>query len=122
MDRRLGRAGNPLVPGRLGKDLLPYCHCTVYSPQSNPRVLEGFWKDLTHCDAMWRHDCLFSIGFGNGKLPDGIKPLPEQIIIEDFMMTSSDGNVSALLAMCAGEFTVQRPGTRSFDVFFYAPE
>ena len=40
------------------------------------------------------------------------------------MMTSSNGNFSALLAVCAGnspvpgEFPTQRPVTRSFDVFF----
>ena len=40
------------------------------------------------------------------------------------MMTSSDGNISASLALCAGnspvtgEFPSQRPVTRSFDVFF----
>ena len=40
------------------------------------------------------------------------------------MMTSSNGNFSALLALCAGdspvtgEFPAQRPVTRSFDVFF----
>ena len=40
------------------------------------------------------------------------------------MMTSSNGNVSALLAICAwnspvpGEFPLQRPVTRGFDAFF----
>ena len=34
------------------------------------------------------------------------------------MMTSSNRNISALLALCAGEFPAQRPVTRSFDVFF----
>ena len=40
------------------------------------------------------------------------------------MMTSSNGNISALLAICArnsmvtGEFPTQRPVTRNFDVFF----
>ena len=40
------------------------------------------------------------------------------------MMTSSNGNISALLALCAGnspvtgEFPVQRPVTRSFGVLF----
>ena len=40
------------------------------------------------------------------------------------MMTSSNGNISSLLAICAGnspvpgEFPTQRPVTRSFDVFF----
>ena len=39
-------------------------------------------------------------------------------------MTSSNGNISALLAICVGnspvpgEFPAQRPVTRSFDVFF----
>ena len=39
------------------------------------------------------------------------------------MMTSSNGNISALLAICAGnspvtdEFHTQRPVTRNFDVF-----
>ena len=41
-----------------------------------------------------------------------------------FMMTSSNGSFSALLAFCAGnspvpdEFPAQRPVTRSFEVFF----
>ena len=41
------------------------------------------------------------------------------------MMTSWNGNISALLALCAvnspvtDEFPSQRPVTRSFDVFFY---
>ena len=40
------------------------------------------------------------------------------------MMTSSNGNISALLDICAGnspvpgEFPAQRPVTRSYDVFF----
>ena len=40
------------------------------------------------------------------------------------MITSSNGNIFALLALCAGnspvtgEFPAQRPVTRSFDVFF----
>ena len=40
-----------------------------------------------------------------------------------FSMTSSNGNISALLVLCAvnssvtGEFPAQRPVTRSFDVF-----
>ena len=40
------------------------------------------------------------------------------------IMTSSNGNISALLAICAGnspvpgEFPAQRPVTRSFDVYF----
>ena len=33
-------------------------------------------------------------------------------------MTSSNGNISALLAICADEFHAQWPVTRSFDVFF----
>ena len=45
-------------------------------------------------------------------------------LLNVFMMTSSNGTFSALLVICAGnspasgEFPVQRPGTRSFDVFF----
>ena len=41
-----------------------------------------------------------------------------------YMMTSSKGNISALLAICAGnspvtvEFPAKRPVTRSIDVFF----
>ena len=41
------------------------------------------------------------------------------------MMTSSYGNISVLLAICAGnlpvtgEFPAQRPVTPNFDVFFY---
>ena len=33
------------------------------------------------------------------------------------MLTSSNGNISALLAICAGNYA-QRPVTRNFDVFF----
>ena len=41
-----------------------------------------------------------------------------------FMMTSSNGNICRVMAICAGnspvpgEFPTQRPVTRSFDVFF----
>ena len=41
------------------------------------------------------------------------------------MMTPSNGNISALLALCAGnslvtaEFLSQSPETRSFDIFFH---
>ena len=44
--------------------------------------------------------------------------------ISKYMMTSSNGNIFALLALCAGnspvtgEFPAQRQVTRSFDVFF----
>ena len=44
--------------------------------------------------------------------------------VPNIMMTSSNGNIFALLAICAGnspvsrEFPAQRPVTRSFDVFF----
>ena len=47
--------------------------------------------------------------------------------INSGMMTSSNGNISALLALCAGkspmtgEFPAQRPVTWSFDVFFDLP-
>ena len=56
--------------------------------------------------------------------------LPEQIVaitwccVLHYMMTSSNGNIPALLAICArnspatGEFPSQRPVTRSFNVFF----
>ena len=44
--------------------------------------------------------------------------------VKIYITTSSNGNISALLAVCAGnspvtgEFPAQRPVTRSFDVFF----
>ena len=50
--------------------------------------------------------------------------IPELDRNQDDMMTSSNGNISALPAICAGnspvtgEFPAQRPVTRSFDVFF----
>ena len=50
-------------------------------------------------------------------------------MLEHHMLTSTNGNISALLAICArnspvtgefpGEFPTQRPVSRSFDVFFY---
>ena len=46
------------------------------------------------------------------------------VLSKSFMMTSSNGTFSALLALCAGnspvpgEIPAQRPVTRSFDVFF----
>ena len=46
----------------------------------------------------------------------------EVLMTSSIMMTSSNGNISALLAICAGnspvtgEFPPQRPVTRSFDV------
>ena len=48
----------------------------------------------------------------------------DTMILLYFMMTSSNGTFSALLALCEGnspvtdEFPTQRPVTRSFDVFF----
>ena len=48
-----------------------------------------------------------------------LKTYPDPVV----MMTSSNGNIFALLALCAGnspvhgEFPAQRPVTRSFDVF-----
>ena len=47
-----------------------------------------------------------------------------KILQVSYMMTSSNGNIFALLAICAGnspvpgEFPTQRPVTRSFNVFF----
>ena len=46
------------------------------------------------------------------------------LCLSKYKMTSSNGNISALLALCAenspvtGEFPSQRPVTRSFGVFF----
>ena len=46
-------------------------------------------------------------------------------VTSGIMMTSWNGNIFALLALCAGnspvpgEFSAQRPVTRSFNVFFY---
>ena len=54
-------------------------------------------------------------------------PCPKYFLLAlrpKYMMTSSNGDISALLALCAGnspvtgEFPSQRPVTRSFDVFF----
>ena len=51
-------------------------------------------------------------------------PVWDWILEFNFMMTSSNGNISALLAICAGnspapgEFPAQRPVPRSFDVVF----
>ena len=57
-------------------------------------------------------------------LPDGNIHilLPNLCVI--YRMTSSNGNIPALLALCAGnspvtaEFPSQRPVTRSFNIFF----
>ena len=57
-------------------------------------------------------------------LPDGNIHImwPKMCVI--YRMTSSNGNIPALLAICAGnspvtdEFPSQRPVTRSFNVFF----
>ena len=57
-------------------------------------------------------------------LVENVVWLPPAAIFEFHMMTSSNGNISALLAPCAGnspvtdEFPSQRLVTRSFDVFF----
>ena len=51
--------------------------------------------------------------------------VPFNWFADNEIMTSSNGNFSALLAICAGnspitgEFPAQRPVTLSFDVFFY---
>ena len=53
-----------------------------------------------------------------------IRALVIMKVRDDIMMTSSNGNISTSLALCAGnspapgEFPAQRPMTRSFDVFF----
>ena len=52
-----------------------------------------------------------------------LSPLQSHLHHMLLMMTSSNGNISALLAICAenspvpGEFPAQRPVTQSFDVF-----
>ena len=52
--------------------------------------------------------------------------LMNRIIWEYCMLTSSNGYISASLTICAGnspvtgEFTAQRPVTRSFDVLFFS--
>ena len=80
--------------------------------------------------------CLLELGFGfDQSLPRG-QPVGKSTYYRSFdrsanwrvkdsiMMTSSNGNISALLALCAGnspvtgEFPAQRPVTWSFDVFF----
>ena len=52
-------------------------------------------------------------------------PWDSDLVVADvLMMTSSNGNISVLLDICAGnspvpgEFLAQRPVTRTFDVFF----
>ena len=56
----------------------------------------------------------------------GLKSLEWNVteVSTNHMMASLNGNISALLALCAGnspvtgEFPAQKPVTRSFDVFF----
>ena len=68
--------------------------------------------------------CLFYICHGVETSSLGVLLWHAIIILCFSMMTSSNGSISALLAICAGnspvpgEFTAQRPVTRSFDVFF----
>ena len=71
-------------------------------------------------DWFWRHDSRW-VGPG----PNGFLEMIKYILISiSQMMTSSNGNISPLLAICAGnspvtvEFPAQRPVTRSFDIFF----
>ena len=71
---------------------------------------------LVQTERWWTHAASWSAGHW--------KPLVQQEASVRIIMTSSNGNFSALLALCAenspvtGEFTTQRPVTRSFDVFF----
>ena len=82
-----------------------------------------------------RHDknkkifCLYLISFLNAGIAQVAEILPHGqlrlLIHGQCMMTSSNGNISALLVLCAGnspvigEFPAQRPVSRSFDVFFH---
>ena len=71
-----------------------------------------FSQCCVYLDILW----LFLLLCASIKLP--------HVMIRTAMMTSSNGNISALLAFCVGnspvngEFPTQRPMTRSFDVFF----
>ena len=83
--------------------------------------------------ASWRRDIWGSMTY-NLRITDGgswltvvnVTNIMSVCSLNDYkdMMTSSNGNISALLAICAGnspvtgEFSSQRPVTRSFDVFF----
>ena len=82
---------------------------------------------------LWRNASYLSMYFGSTlseafrqRHPAVISQLGAYRTDKNFlhMMTSSNGNISALLAICAentpvtGEFPAQRPVTRSFDVFF----
>ena len=70
------------------------------------------------------HDQLMASMYWLRSLYNNIYTLSYDTFVSLFMMTSSNGNVLALLALCAGnspvigEFPTQRPVTRSFDVFF----
>ena len=61
---------------------------------------------------------------GNGLVPSGSIPLPEPVLIQIYMMTSSNGNIFRVTGPLCGEFTspgefpTQRPVTRGFHVFF----
>ena len=68
--------------------------------------------------------CFFHFITGSWGIHVSRWPLFLWFILTVLMLTSSNENISVLLAICAGnstvagEFPAQRPVTRSFDVFF----
>ena len=71
----------------------------------------------------WNNHIIFSVSANKVMLGLCVKVSAIANQTTSSMMTSSNGTISALLAICAGnspvtgEFLAQRPVTRSFDVF-----
>ena len=98
------------------------------SPRPHDVVMTLSIRQNDVATSFWRNNCVNITPCGRSVFsPTAWKrPLP---VLSWFssavsLIMSSNGNISALLALCAGnslvtgEFPAQRPVTRSFDVFF----
>ena len=99
------------------------------------KLYDVIYKDLARTRRVWMLQILFCLKIvqalwlqprrlSNFRASD-YECLNYNLSAFGFMMTSSNGNISALLAISAGnspitgEFPTQRPVTQSFDVFYY---
>ena len=98
------------------------CCLTAPSRYMNKGVLCHSWENNVTRSA---HGLIIRNMCSEITLVELLPPLTvSTVVTTKLMMTSSNGSISALLALCAGnspvtgEFPAQRPVTRGFDVFF----
>ena len=87
-------------------------------------------QQISYCDESFVTVCALSCYIDDLRCKQWLQSLLNDIyvsVVYVIMMTSSNGKISALLAICAGnspvlgEFPTQRPVTRSFDFFYPHP-